>query len=106
MKIKQGDKVVCIKEHIHYRTNGTSIPLTHKIGNFYDVKAYDPSDETLYISAEEYYSDDEHGLWFNLKSSANNDRDYFYNYFITLAEWRDRQIDSIFEDKFEKYEDR
>ena len=90
MKIKKGDKVVCIKEIIYNA-------LTYKIGNFYNVEIYDSSDETVYIT------DDVHGIWFRLKSSTNNyNRDYyynyFYNYFITLAEWRDRQIDSIFDE--------
>jgi len=94
--IKQGDKVVCMHEHIFYRGGGTSTPITHKKGNFYDVCKYDSFDKTVYIGAEEQYSSDVNGLWFNLYNS--HDRDCFYDYFITLAEWRDKQIDSVLDE--------
>ena len=56
--IKEGDKVICIAEHIHYSNSDDSNPLTHKIGNYYEVSRYYPSDNTMYITAEEKYSDD------------------------------------------------
>jgi hypothetical protein len=52
----------------------------------------DSFEKTVYIGAEEQYTPDVHGLWFNLE--YNSDRG-FYDYFITLAEWRDKQINSI-----------
>jgi hypothetical protein len=37
------------------------------------------------------------GLWFSLKGTRGRIR-YFSDYFITLAEWRQQQIDKILED--------
>jgi hypothetical protein len=92
--IKEGDKVVCVREHIFYRGGGTDAPLTHKQGKCYEVFKYDPSDETVYINAEEQYA----GLWFNLNHRNNGDISCLRNYFITLAEWRDKQIESILDE--------
>jgi hypothetical protein len=96
--IKAGDKVVCMQEHIFYRGGGTDMPLTHKQGKCYEVFKYDTSDETVYINAEEQYAPDVHGLWFNLNHCNNGDRSFLRNYFITLAEWRDKQINSILDE--------
>jgi hypothetical protein len=98
--IKEGDKVICIAEHIHYRNPEDSNPLTHKIGNCYEVSRYDPSDNTMYITAEEKYSDVVYGLWFSMRTGSTvRDCFYFSDYFITLAEWRQQQIDKILEDE-------
>jgi hypothetical protein len=36
-------------------------------------------------------------FYFEIKFDFEKDR-YFYDYFMTLAEWRDKQIDSILSD--------
>jgi len=102
--IKEGDKVICIAWHMHSSNDEFYKVLTHKEGNWYEIARVDSSDDTVYVTAEENYSDDVYGLWFNLKSDATGNyensisRDYFADYFITLAEWRQQQIDKILED--------
>ena len=97
--IKKGDKVVCVREHIYYRSGNKAEPLTHKQGNIYNTTKYDSSDNTIYIKAEESYG----GLWFSLDYLPETppfpkDVPYFNYFFILLSEWRDKQINSILND--------
>jgi hypothetical protein len=100
--INVGNKVVCMQEHVYYRSGNKSEPLTHKQGNIYEVCKYDESDNTIYIKAEESYVNI-NGLWFSLDYLPETppfpkDVPYFKDYFVTLAEWRDKQINSILDD--------
>jgi hypothetical protein len=92
--IKKGDKVFCIKEQEYIFYDGNR--YTHLRGNIYEVLNIRVSDKILFIQTQENYNDI-NGLWFSLDDN-NHYRKTFSDYFITLAEWRDKQIDSILED--------
>ena len=93
--IKKGDKVFCIKEQEYIF--GGNRKHTHLRGNIYEVLNIRVSDKLLYIQTQENYNDSIDGLWFSLDDN-NHNRKIFSDYFITLAEWRDKQIDSILKD--------
>ena len=95
--IKEGDKVVCMQEHIYHKNNTI---ITHKKGGIYNVFIHDSSDNTMYITSEEGHDS---GLWFSSEYLPETppfpkDIPYVHDHFITLAEWRDRQINSILND--------
>jgi hypothetical protein len=100
--IKKGDKFVCIKDI--YEPDEPGKPIAFFKGNMYKVINYDDFDDITCISVEEnYYKFTEStGMWFSGKFSIPSVQQHFkrniYDYFITLAEWRNQQIDSILND--------
>jgi len=72
-------KVVCIKE---YKVAG-EIKINKE--NVYTLKySVNTVAGTIYRIE---------GVWFTEENDGSNE--YFYDYFIPLSEWRDKQIDSI-----------
>ena len=76
--LKKGDKVLCIKDIHHYHTNA----IRFKEGEWYEIKKID--NDCMYLIPE----DEKRECFVNLNTEK----------FITLAEWREQQINSIFED--------
>ena len=94
--IKEGDIVICKANHIFTNVFGE---IKHIEGNFYKVVEYDILDKIVYISSEEKHSENIFGLWFNLENGLKySEKDCFYDYFITLAEYRDIQMNELFND--------
>ena len=95
--MKKGDKVVCIKDFIVNFTNETKVLV-----NINEIYTIDRIKKDRYVI---------NGWWFeengsktiykinNIYFTEENDsiNEYFHNYFITLAEWREQQINSILE---------
>ena len=97
--IKKGDKVVCIRDY-SYLSPFDVIVFSFKSGNIYEIidighKAYyisaDINNNTLSISIY-------NGIWFSSSTAAANNLEKFESHFITLAEWRDKQIDIILDE--------
>ena len=92
----EGDKVLCIKEHTHYK-------FTHNLGEIYYVDIFDHSDNSVYISTGVSDSVLITGLWISLNPFPESppfekDVPYVYDYFIVLAKWREQQINSILDE--------
>jgi hypothetical protein len=94
--IEKGTKVVCIKDY--YCTNGNFIWSFTK-GKIYEVLSVGPEYTFVYIKCnftQAYFK----GKIFKFGSNnRNNNLNLFKDYFITLAEWRQQQIDKILEDE-------
>jgi len=87
--IKEGDKVVCIK---NFSISGQ---------RYYKGKSYEISSISddrgvykVYIKGENTNNIGS-GYWFYINYNKNND---FNIYFATMAKWRETQIDSILDD--------
>ena len=90
--IKKGDKIVCITDtsniqffkymlHEIYFVTKIREKITDK-GHYYRIAVEDIEKNAWYFET------------IRLENSL-----YFYDYFMTLAEWRDKQINSIFENE-------
>ena len=102
--IKVGDKVICINDYdldLTVSDSHTSyvdqITHSYKIGKRYEITKIE--DGMIYILAdlnreENYFI----GVWFRTSDDKLFGFDVFYDYFITLAEWREQQINSILDD--------
>ena len=92
MKIKKGDKVICIKDYIF---EGKYTIKSYSIGKQYEIVKVENDGESYYVEADMSIHDDLNcGLRFYYEKEIGNSK-CFKNFFVTLAEWRDRQIDSI-----------
>jgi hypothetical protein len=90
--IKTGDKVVCIKDMSNIQH------LNYTLHEIYSVSLIKHRIRYEYNS---YYSiriEDESKIGWYFESIDLNNLLYFYDYFMTLAEWREKQINSILED--------
>jgi hypothetical protein len=96
-KYKVGDKLVCIKEHNYESSYGTH---KHLKGNIYEVLNLRKIDKLIYIKTEEKYAKFpfSEGIWFTLGGKNFSARKKVSEYFISIAEWRDKQINSILDD--------
>jgi hypothetical protein len=85
--MNKGDKVICIKDWSFDEQE-------YKKDIIYEI---DDTNKTygIYIKGENYISRDEYGYWFCFKKDYYNN---FPDYFITLAEWRQQQINSILDE--------
>jgi hypothetical protein len=106
--MNKGDKVVCIKSNTHeltssfkerFRLNDDCIKFFIE-GKVYNVE-YDDADKSCFIECDANFTmeDGYDGLrfYFEIKFDFEKDR-YFYDYFMTLSEWREKQIESILND--------
>jgi hypothetical protein len=103
--IKVGDKVVCIKDLIYKQEVIACSEYTIKSytkGKHYEILAveiYQANVDSYYVSADMTVHDDwNSGLRFSHLRGKIGNLEYFYDYFITIAEWRDKQINSILND--------
>ena len=76
--IKKGDKVVCIKDYI-------TETKSSEIGNIYSVDYISDFSTIVLINSCVFY----------IRNKISDNDLYFYDYFATLAEWREKQIKSI-----------
>ena len=90
--IKEGDEVICIKDY----ENSSSRQIEFNKEKSYKVYKFDPQDDTIFIKIKD---ENKYGFWFELNISDTPTFKYFFDYFITLAEWRQQQIDKILEDE-------
>jgi len=97
--MNKGDLVVCIKDAVYDINCETPTGITetlYKKGEFYEIneiKIID--DKNLYVDIKRKDKDSSTGFW----QLAQIEEWYkFDEYFITLADWRDKQIDSILND--------
>jgi hypothetical protein len=94
--IKKGDKVICIRDY-SYISPYDGLVSSFKSGNIYEI--IDIDHKAYYISADinnnalSIYN----GIWFSSTTAANN-LEKFESHFITLAEWRDKQINLILDE--------
>lgn len=91
--IKQGDKVLCIKDFI------SKDEKSFIKGNLYEVVMIHNLNlriVTIQNSVEKTPTGTSTQI--NFFSIGHSPMDNFYEYFITLAEWRENQIDKILED--------
>lgn len=95
--MKEINKVICIKSYKYYKPDR----LRHKF--FTEGKQYDMSIEAdgaaCYIVSDANYMVNtiDNGLRFYFDGKHGN-CEKFGDYFMTLAEWREKQINTIFED--------
>lgn len=96
--IKVGDKVVCIKDYSYKHSD--TLTNSYKSGKLYEILKIYENINGVYISAD-LSSEEYHyvGVWFSMKSNKYTDFDDFDDYFLTIAEWRDKQINSILDDE-------
>ena len=93
--IKKGDKVICIKDayYLDIEDPTCGLELFYKLGEIYEVNNVFKRNSYVDIkrndnnSSTGFYLDDPIEEWYK-----------FSDYFMTLAEWRNKQIDSILED--------
>ena len=96
--IKKGDKVICIKDA--YYTVSLKPELLYKCGEIYEINKINNivMDDSYYTyidikrndkkdASTGFYLDNKIEEWYK-----------FSDYFITLAEWREKQINSILND--------
>ena len=83
--IKEGDKLICIEDIWHY---------SNEYINFIKGKAYKIHRVGENIDAGRYYTSTENGVEATLCFNDTESSCYTEN-FVTLAEWRNLQIDSI-----------
>ena len=85
--IKKGDIVFCIKD----------FAIANQF--FFKSKCYEVAEVSLanhfYIKGENYINNAQYGHWFKLETKHYNN---FSDYFITLAEWREQQINLILDE--------
>ena len=89
--IKEGDTVFCVKSF-------STIGQKFYRGKAYEINSYSESYGIIefYILGE-IANKSGGGYWFRLNGKiVHNNK--FSDYFMTLAEWRERQIDSILDD--------
>lgn len=79
--IKTGDKLICIKTIKHFETG----KIRFNAGVSYEV--IDTRYRQIWLIPEWVFESDKLEMLL-----------FFKDYFITLAEWRDKQINSILED--------
>ena len=98
--IKKGDKVICIKDHTYH---GELTIRSFSVGKQYEILTIEKLKESeivksYYIEADMTNPDDfNSGLRFMCEKEVGAAK-CFKDYFITLAEWRQQQIDKILED--------
>ena len=90
---KRGDTVVCIENHSFVFEGQIS---SHKKGNMYhiiDIGRSGNGTYSYYVESDKSHPDpNNRGLWFYEHKTKCG---IFSEHFISLAEWRDKQIDSI-----------
>ena len=92
--MKKGTELVCIKDY-SYEVRENVDTRSFSIGRIYKILSLDKNGTSVYIEADLIEErDTNNGLRFSLMGDTLNTR-YLYDYFITLAEWRDSQIDKI-----------
>jgi hypothetical protein len=95
--IKVGDKVICIEDYSCQGSYVDQITHSYKIGKRYEIIKIE--DEMIYILADLNKEDAIFiGVWFRICDDKLFGFDVFHDYFITLAEWREQQINSILDD--------
>jgi hypothetical protein len=82
----KGDKVVCIKDLILNEQTFIKGKM-YQLNHLYETSCY--------VAGENYFSDINYGYTFYFKSSLKSYDKCFSEYFITLSEWREKQINSI-----------
>lgn len=96
--IKIGDKVICVKEYIIYTCN-TRIRIfkhTYEENKIYEVVKISKNECSACISEENG------GIWFNITEDSlylrHSNLKKFSDYFLTLAELREKQIKTVLND--------
>ena len=92
--MNKGTELICIKDYSYKVGLGDTDSRSFSIGRIYKILNVEQNG-CVYIEAdliEERYTNK--GLRFSLMGDTLNTR-YLYDYFITLAEWRDSQIEEI-----------
>ena len=92
-------KVICIKSYTHYKHTyytGSNKYEYYTKGKQYDM-IIESSGESCYIVSNANYNTIDNGIRFFFEEKRGL-CEKFGDYFITLAEWRDKQINTIFED--------
>jgi hypothetical protein len=91
--MNKGDKVVCIKDFSLYDQKFIK-------GKLYQITQIYTELPCCYISGEIYHNNLNFGYTFHFETENNkpNFNKKFSEYFITLAEWRDKQIDKILDE--------
>jgi hypothetical protein len=94
--IKTGDKVVCIKDAEYYldEHNPDITEILYKYGEIYTIRVANFND-IFYINVKR--NDKDSNTSFYLEEPID-EWNKFSDYFITLAEWRDKQINSILDE--------
>jgi hypothetical protein len=96
--IKEGDKVICKKDHSFKQ--GKFI-WSFTSGKEYEIKTLEnkhPIYHYVYIKSDiNFESYNHNGLRFALYEEIRQTK-LFSDYFLTLAEWRQQQIDKILEE--------
>jgi hypothetical protein len=70
-----------------------------KYGNEYEIKTIENGGKSVYIKSDtNFEAKTMDGLRFMFGESVGESKNFF-DYFVTLAEWRDKQIDKILNDE-------
>ena len=97
--MNNGEKFFCIKDY----TDDTYHVQQHFSGKLYKLSQIDKNFKNgiirVYMAGEIFFSPTEYGRWYKLSESDNSAIiPYFYDHFITLAEFREQQLNSILDD--------
>ena len=93
MKYKKGDKLLCIKNLVYA---GDEFYFTS--GKYYEISNAPISGHEIFIQTIHKYVPIYRGLWFKTQKNEHSSGYSFHflvDYFISLAEWREQQINSI-----------
>ena len=93
--MNKGTKVICVKDFIDKDASRHNIQ-EHLFGRFYEVSIIEPT--RVYINGEKNYSLNQYGRWFKLSDNDYLNTPLFYDHFITLAEFREQQLNSILDE--------
>ena len=99
--IKNGDKVICIKDAYYVEKPTGMKELLYKCGEIYEINYIAINDSHIYFNGSSYIfisrNDKDASTGFYLDNKI--EKWYkFSDYFITLAEWREKQINSILDE--------
>ena len=98
--MKEGDIVVCIKDYAYVSKlfNGKDANIySYTTNRQYKILTIGKDGKYFYIEADIKIESNNKGLRFSTKEELVNVKK-FGNYFITLADWREQQINNILND--------
>lgn len=94
--MNKGDKVICIKDYTFQSRLINGPEYRYFAGKEYEIISKETSN-SVYIAADLSKESIHKGINFDV-TGTNKYFEKFDEYFMTLAEWRDKQINSILED--------
>jgi hypothetical protein len=92
--IKEGDKVICIKDFVYQGYHANMLHYTE--GKLYEISRYDKKDKTVRVLSDE----GEQGVWFKIivVHEQSEIKVFIGNTFILMADYREQQIKSVLDE--------